>query len=96
MDICQCIVSSQHRALNSHRAASSLVRLVEGEEMLNSPDHPQSILTQNEGETELNRPVTCLVLKATANDRRPLAMMNYVGLDLVFAIQVALDEIKLI
>ncbi|GFW28235.1 hypothetical protein TNCV_4499651 [Trichonephila clavipes] len=40
---------------------------------------------QNWGGTELNRTVTCIVLKATANDRRtpsPLAMMNFVGLDL--------------
>ncbi|GFT03827.1 hypothetical protein TNCV_3608431 [Trichonephila clavipes] len=37
-------------------------------------DHPQSVLPQNWSETELNRSVTCLVLKAKANDRRHLAL----------------------
>ncbi|GFW32375.1 uncharacterized protein TNCV_675341 [Trichonephila clavipes] len=60
-------------ALNSHRAASPLVRLVEGEERWEALDHPQSVLPLNWGETELNRSVTCMVLKATANDRRHLA-----------------------
>ncbi|GFX50496.1 HTH_Tnp_Tc3_2 domain-containing protein [Trichonephila clavipes] len=33
MDVCKCIVPSRHwGTLNSHRAASPLVRLVEGEE----------------------------------------------------------------
>ncbi|GFS70693.1 hypothetical protein TNCV_520811 [Trichonephila clavipes] len=37
-------------------------------------------------ETELNLSVICLVLKATANDRRQLALatINFVGLDLAF------------
>ncbi|GFT44679.1 transposon Tf2-6 polyprotein [Trichonephila clavipes] len=55
--------------LNSRRAASPLVRLVEGEERLEVPDNPQVVLPLNWGETELNRSVTCMVLKATANDR---------------------------
>ncbi|GFU63640.1 uncharacterized protein TNCV_4588451 [Trichonephila clavipes] len=62
--------------LNSRRAASSLVRLVEGEERWNAPDHPQGVLPLNWGETELNRSVTCMVLKATANDRRHLALCH--------------------
>ncbi|GFW37067.1 uncharacterized protein TNCV_5019651 [Trichonephila clavipes] len=75
MDVYKCIVPSRHGGtLNSHRAASPLVRLVEGEERWEEPDHPQVVLPQNWGETELNRSVTCMVLKATANDRRHLAL----------------------
>ncbi|GFS53980.1 uncharacterized protein TNCV_3761951 [Trichonephila clavipes] len=59
--------------LNSHRAASPLVRLVEGGERWEASDHPQRVLPQNWGETELNRSVICMVLKATTNDRRHLA-----------------------
>ncbi|GFX85100.1 hypothetical protein TNCV_4979551 [Trichonephila clavipes] len=39
-------------------------------------DHPQGVLPQNYAETELNRSVTCMVLKATANDRRQLALCH--------------------
>ncbi|GFT02626.1 hypothetical protein TNCV_1488181 [Trichonephila clavipes] len=39
--------------------------------------------------TKLNRTVTCMVLKAKANDRRtssqPIARMNFVGLDLTMS-----------
>ncbi|GFW24736.1 uncharacterized protein TNCV_1960041 [Trichonephila clavipes] len=52
--------------LNSRRAASPLVWLVEGEETWEAPDHPQG----NWGETEEKRTVICMVLKAKANDRR--------------------------
>ncbi|GFX37641.1 uncharacterized protein TNCV_3201641 [Trichonephila clavipes] len=77
MDVCKCIVPSRHGGtLNSHRATSPLVRLVEREERWEDPDHPQGILPQNWGETELNRSVTCMVLKATANDRRHLAICH--------------------
>ncbi|GFW69528.1 hypothetical protein TNCV_488741 [Trichonephila clavipes] len=38
------------------------------------PDHPKGILLQNWGETELNRSATCMGLKATANDKRHLAL----------------------
>ncbi|GFS99429.1 uncharacterized protein TNCV_35751 [Trichonephila clavipes] len=70
MDVCKCIVPSRHGGtLNSHRAASPLVRLVD-------PDHLQGVLPQNWGETELNRSVTWMVLKATANDRRHLALCH--------------------
>ncbi|GFU40155.1 uncharacterized protein TNCV_5092921 [Trichonephila clavipes] len=69
---CQQETDCQVRAriegtLNSRRAASPLVRLVEG------TDHPQSVLPLNWGGIEPNRTVTCMVLKATANDRRHLA-----------------------
>ncbi|GFS74794.1 hypothetical protein TNCV_1690881 [Trichonephila clavipes] len=57
-------------ALNSHRAASPLVRLVEEEEKWEAPDRPQGILTQNWGQTEPKRAVTCRVLKVAANDQR--------------------------
>ncbi|GFX04243.1 hypothetical protein TNCV_3973921 [Trichonephila clavipes] len=35
-----------------------------------APDHPQSVLPQNWYRTEKESSVTCMVLKATANDRR--------------------------
>ncbi|GFW82381.1 uncharacterized protein TNCV_3818611 [Trichonephila clavipes] len=77
MDVCKCIVPSRHGGtLNSRRAASPLVRLVEGEERWEAPDHSQGVLPQNCGETELNRSVTCMVLKATANDMRHLALYH--------------------
>ncbi|GFW45380.1 uncharacterized protein TNCV_4734871 [Trichonephila clavipes] len=62
--------------LNFRKAASLLVRLVEEEERWEAPDHPQGVLPQNWGESELNRSVTCMVLKATANDRRHLALCH--------------------
>ncbi|GFY16793.1 uncharacterized protein TNCV_4337941 [Trichonephila clavipes] len=77
MDVCECIVPSGHGStLNSRRAASPLVRLVEGEERWEAPDHPQGVLPQNWGETELNRSVACMVLKATANDSRHIALCH--------------------
>ncbi|GFX23606.1 uncharacterized protein TNCV_3770791 [Trichonephila clavipes] len=70
-------VPSRHEGtLNSRRAASPFVRLVEGEKRSEAPDHPQGILPQNWGETELNRSVACLMLKATAYDRRLLALCH--------------------
>ncbi|GFY24719.1 uncharacterized protein TNCV_1017651 [Trichonephila clavipes] len=62
--------------LNSRRAASPLLRLEEREESWEVPDHPQGVLPQNWGETELNRSVTYMGLKATANDRRRLALCH--------------------
>ncbi|GFY00741.1 uncharacterized protein TNCV_2141331 [Trichonephila clavipes] len=56
--------------LNSRRAASPLVWLVEGEERWEASDHPQGFLPLNWGRTEQNRTVTCMVFKAKANDRR--------------------------
>ncbi|GFX64528.1 uncharacterized protein TNCV_2811531 [Trichonephila clavipes] len=77
MDVCKYIVHlRQGGTLNSRRAASPLVRLMEGKERWEVPDHPQGVLPQNWGETELNRSVTCIVLKATANDRRHLALCH--------------------
>ncbi|GFW29081.1 uncharacterized protein TNCV_2356391 [Trichonephila clavipes] len=75
MDVCKCIVPLRHwGTLNSRRAASHLMRLVEEEERWEAPDHPQGFLPQNWGETELNRSIPCMVLKATANNSRHLAL----------------------
>ncbi|GFT06956.1 uncharacterized protein TNCV_1415221 [Trichonephila clavipes] len=75
MDVCKCIVPVRHRGtLNSRQAASPLVRLVEGGERWEASDHPQSVLPLNWGGIGRNRTVTCMVLKATANDRHHLAL----------------------
>ncbi|GFV73092.1 uncharacterized protein TNCV_299291 [Trichonephila clavipes] len=77
MDVCKSIAHSRHVViLNSRRVASPLVRLMEGEERWEAPDLPQGVLPLNWGETERNRYVTCMVLKATANDRRNLALCH--------------------
>ncbi|GFV53022.1 HTH_Tnp_Tc3_2 domain-containing protein [Trichonephila clavipes] len=61
MDICKCIVPLRHGdTLNRRRAASPVVWLVEGD---------QGFLPLNWGGTEQKRTVTCMVLKAKANDR---------------------------
>ncbi|GFS84976.1 uncharacterized protein TNCV_1305851 [Trichonephila clavipes] len=57
--------------LNSRRAASPLVWLVEGKERWEASDHPQSVLPLKPNST-----ATCMVLKATANDRRNLALFH--------------------
>ncbi|GFU57555.1 uncharacterized protein TNCV_3637181 [Trichonephila clavipes] len=56
--------------LNSRRAASPIVRLVERQERWGSLTNPGCVLPPNWGGTEQNRIVTCMVLKTTANDRR--------------------------
>ncbi|GFW09285.1 uncharacterized protein TNCV_4276141 [Trichonephila clavipes] len=56
--------------LNSRRAESPLVRLVAEDKRWEVLTLPQGILPQNWSGTELNRTVTCRVLKATANDSR--------------------------
>ncbi|GFV67976.1 uncharacterized protein TNCV_1872581 [Trichonephila clavipes] len=72
MDVCKCIVPSRHGdTLNNRRAASPLVRLVEGVERGGkAPSHSKDVVPQNCSRTEQNRTVTCMVLKAKANDRR--------------------------
>ncbi|GFV83845.1 uncharacterized protein TNCV_387531 [Trichonephila clavipes] len=65
--------AASHRC---RRAASPLVKLVEAEERWEDPDNPQGVLPENWVETELNHSVTCMVLKATANDRRHLAFCH--------------------
>ncbi|GFV28832.1 uncharacterized protein TNCV_4544951 [Trichonephila clavipes] len=71
MDAYKCIVPSWHGGtLNNRRATSPLVRLGEGEEGWKTPDFSQGSSPENCGETEQNCIVTCMVLKAKANDRR--------------------------
>ncbi|GFS55408.1 uncharacterized protein TNCV_1626961 [Trichonephila clavipes] len=90
MDVCKCIgPSRQEGSLNSSRIASPLVRSVEGEERWEALDHPQGVKPQNWGENEHYRAVTCMVLKAMANERRTLwlfAMMTFLGHDLALPI----------
>ncbi|GFV91016.1 hypothetical protein TNCV_1248991 [Trichonephila clavipes] len=77
MDVCKCIVPLRHGGtLNSRRAASPLVWLEEGEDRWGAPDDPQGVLPQNWGRNESNRTVTCMMLKATDNDRRHLALCH--------------------
>ncbi|GFY33429.1 hypothetical protein TNCV_2226981 [Trichonephila clavipes] len=66
MDVCKYIVPT----LNSCRAACPLVCLVAGDGRWETPDPLHDVLPQNSGGTVLNRIVTCLVLKATSNDKR--------------------------
>ncbi|GFV41795.1 RNase H domain-containing protein [Trichonephila clavipes] len=68
--VCKCIVPAQYEGtINSLRNASSLVRLVEWEERWEAHDHLQAAFPQNWGGIEPNRTITCMVLKATDNDR---------------------------
>ncbi|GFT60789.1 uncharacterized protein TNCV_3286881 [Trichonephila clavipes] len=86
MDVCECKVPLRHGGtLNSRRAASPLVWLMEGEERWEAPDHLQGFLPLNWGGTDLNCIVTCMVLKTKANDRRKnlaLSRDEFRGLDL--------------
>ncbi|GFW51034.1 uncharacterized protein TNCV_3593161 [Trichonephila clavipes] len=75
--VCKCIVPSRHGgALNSHPAVSPLVRFVEREERWEAPFPSRGVLPQNWSETEQNRAVTCMVLKAKANDRRNILALS--------------------
>ncbi|GFW20211.1 monocarboxylate transporter 12 [Trichonephila clavipes] len=56
--------------------SSRLVRLVKGEERWEASNHPQSVLPRNWDRIEPNHIVTCMVLKASANDRRHLALCH--------------------
>ncbi|GFU24258.1 uncharacterized protein TNCV_3395821 [Trichonephila clavipes] len=77
MDVCKYIVPSQHGAtLNSRRATSPLVRLMERKDRWEAPDHHQEAYPENWGENELNRSFTFRVLKATDNVRRHLALCH--------------------
>ncbi|GFX30548.1 uncharacterized protein TNCV_3461991 [Trichonephila clavipes] len=77
MDVCKCIVPVRHGGtLNSRQAASPLMRLVKGEERWEASDHPHSVLPLNWNGIEPNCTVTCMLLKATANDRRHLALSH--------------------
>ncbi|GFY36590.1 hypothetical protein TNCV_27951 [Trichonephila clavipes] len=47
------------------------------EDSWKAPDHPQGVLPQNWGKIEQIRTVTCMVLKAKANDRRKNLALHY-------------------
>ncbi|GFV45297.1 uncharacterized protein TNCV_2037501 [Trichonephila clavipes] len=83
LDVCKCIVLSRHMGtLNNRRATIPFVRLVEREERREAPDHLKGVLPQNWGGTEQNHTITCMVLKAKANDRRknlPLSRDEFRG-----------------
>ncbi|GFX37897.1 DUF4817 domain-containing protein [Trichonephila clavipes] len=66
-----CIIPLRHGGtLNSRRVSISLVRLVDREQRWEALDHLQGVLPQNWGSNQAtNRAVTCMVLKATYNDR---------------------------
>ncbi|GFW82996.1 uncharacterized protein TNCV_4604231 [Trichonephila clavipes] len=68
--------SQQNHKEEEPSSPSPLVRLVEGEERWEASDHPQSVLPLNWGGIEPNRTVICMMLKATANDRRHLALCH--------------------
>ncbi|GFT38305.1 uncharacterized protein TNCV_2638671 [Trichonephila clavipes] len=73
MDVFKCIVTLRYEGtLNSCRAASPLVWLVEGKERWETHDHPQGFLSLNWDGPHQKRTVTCMGLKAKANGRRKL------------------------
>ncbi|GFY32340.1 hypothetical protein TNCV_3558481 [Trichonephila clavipes] len=67
MSLCKCIVPLQHEGTLNNRQAPILLRLVEVEEKLEAPD-PSGYFPQIRGGTELNRTLTCMVLKDMTND----------------------------
>ncbi|GFS70436.1 f-box only protein 38 [Trichonephila clavipes] len=67
MHVCKCIVPSRHGGtLNSRRATSPLVRLVDGE----------ALCSLKIGVESSQVVVTCMVLKATVNDRFELELVE--------------------
>ncbi|GFU87160.1 uncharacterized protein TNCV_2715081 [Trichonephila clavipes] len=72
----QLIKRTKQGTVNSRKAASFFVRLVDGEERWEVPDAPQDVLSQNWRATEQNRTVICMVLKAKANDRRKILTLS--------------------
>ncbi|GFU67964.1 uncharacterized protein TNCV_2823071 [Trichonephila clavipes] len=55
MDVCKCIVPSQHGGtFNNRRAANPLIRSVTVDDRWEAPDPPQGVLPQNRSGTELN------------------------------------------
>ncbi|GFW44428.1 hypothetical protein TNCV_1748571 [Trichonephila clavipes] len=69
MDVCKCIVTARHGiTLNSPR------------EVGGRPLTPQGTLPLNLDRTKQNRTVICMMLKATANDRRTSRSSTFLGL----------------
>ncbi|GFX25272.1 uncharacterized protein TNCV_1274321 [Trichonephila clavipes] len=62
--------------LNSRRATSPQLWLVQSEERWDAPDHSQDVLPQNWGGIESNRTVICVVLKATDKEMPHLALCH--------------------
>ncbi|GFU42891.1 hypothetical protein TNCV_3140531 [Trichonephila clavipes] len=85
--------SSSRGSLNSKQPSSRKFSREVGGRPLNLP---QGVLPQNWGGPELNRIVTCLVLKATANDRRTSSPCHdeFCGPHSDFIRQVALEKTK--
>ncbi|GFV11681.1 uncharacterized protein TNCV_976701 [Trichonephila clavipes] len=76
MDVCKCIVPVGHGdTLNSRQAASPLVRLVEGEERWETPDHSRGVLPQN---WEAGR---LLLFSPSARLSKPLQMTSWAAWD---------------
>ncbi|GFW18625.1 uncharacterized protein TNCV_1222861 [Trichonephila clavipes] len=77
MDVCKCIMPAWYGGtLNSSLVEGPLGRLVEGEERWEASDLPQNVLPLNWSGIEPNLTVTRMVLKATVNDRRHLALCH--------------------
>ncbi|GFU24159.1 uncharacterized protein TNCV_2007451 [Trichonephila clavipes] len=72
----QCFTAVKEGTDSPHTVEPPLEKLVEGEEKWEAPDHFQVVLPQYWDETELNHSVTCMVLTATVNDRRHLALCH--------------------
>ncbi|GFS59131.1 hypothetical protein TNCV_70091 [Trichonephila clavipes] len=87
MDVCKCIVFLRHRGtLNSCRAVSPLVWLVEGEETWEALDHPRvfSLKIGMEPRKIVLLPAWCSKFRLTSGVKiQPLAAINYVSLDLM-------------
>ncbi|GFY02854.1 hypothetical protein TNCV_3507341 [Trichonephila clavipes] len=85
MNFRKCIVPSWHGGtLNNRRATNPLVKLVEGKERWEAPDHPQAWLERiailapmkpkRRFSGKCDEPTTtCMVLKATANRKVSLS-----------------------
>ncbi|GFV53905.1 uncharacterized protein TNCV_166721 [Trichonephila clavipes] len=94
MDVCKCIVPSRHGdTLNSRRAARPLVRLVEREDRWESPDHPWGVLPLKWGGIELNRSVTCMVLKATKHTNAKAELRDFEISSISFFLRERIGEI---
>ncbi|GFV86229.1 hypothetical protein TNCV_672261 [Trichonephila clavipes] len=68
--------------LSSRRSSNPLVVLVEWEEMWEATGHPQCFFPLNWGGTKQNHTITCMELKAKANDWREnlsLSRNNFCG-----------------
>ncbi|GFX01165.1 uncharacterized protein TNCV_4581311 [Trichonephila clavipes] len=80
MDVCKYIVPVRHGSTpNGLRATRHLVRLVEGKLRWETSDHLQGVLPLNWGRTELNRTVTCIVIRLTTSMHLTLCHEEFRG-----------------